>query len=104
MSFGEIVLLVYALLMLAGGLMGWRAGSRPSLIAGGVSGILLLAALYVARNDLRLGLIAGAVIAALLAAVFAMRLAKTKKAMPSGALLLLSLIAAGLLGWSAAGL
>ena len=101
MGTGEIVLLVYALLMIAGGLMGARAGSRPSLIAGVGSGMFLLVAWWVARTNPRAGLGAGAAIAAVLAVVFAMRLAKTRKAMPSGALLALSVLAALLLAWSA---
>jgi uncharacterized membrane protein (UPF0136 family) len=90
---GTTVLLIYAVLMVVGGAMGMRAGSKASLIAGGSSGVLLLIAWGVTFVNLAAGLWAGAVIALLLTATFAGRLAKTRKFMPSGMLLAVSLIA-----------
>ena len=90
---GTTVLLIYAVLMVVGGAMGMRAGSKASLIAGGSSGVLLLIAWGVTFVNLAVGLWAGAVIALLLTATFAGRVAKTRKFMPSGMLLAVSLIA-----------
>jgi uncharacterized membrane protein (UPF0136 family) len=90
---GTTVLLIYAVLMVVGGAMGMRAGSKASLIAGGSSGVLLLIAWGVTFVNLAAGLWAGAVIALLLTATFAGRVAKTRKFMPSGMLLAVSLIA-----------
>ena len=101
MSLGQAVLLSYGLLMLIGGFMGYRAGSNASLIAGSVSGVLLLAALWLSRNQPATGLWLGAVVAALLCVSFAMRLSKTGKFMPSGGLLLVSVVALALLAYSA---
>ncbi len=99
---GTVVLAVYAVLMLAGGIIGFRvAGSRASLISGVISGILLLLAfgwsLYRPRN----GFLSGALVALLLTIVFAIRLAKTGHFMPSGMLLAASLAALVILAISA---
>ena len=91
---GTTVLLVYAVLMVVGGAMGMRAGSKASLIAGASSGVLLMAAWGVTFVNVAAGLWMGAVIALLLTATFAKRFAKTKKFMPGGMLLAVSLIAA----------
>ncbi len=93
-SFATIVLIVYALLMLVGGVMGYRvAGSRPSLFSGVISAILLLVALAWSQNSPRGGFVSAALIALLLSIVFAIRLARTHRFMPSGMLLIVSLIA-----------
>ena len=97
MTTGQIVLLAYAILMLGGGLMGYRAGSRPSLVAGLASGVLLLAAWQLSRTWYEVGLGLGALLALALSVVFGMRLAKTRKLMPSGMLLAVSLIALAVL-------
>ena len=98
MTLGPIVLLIYAILMLAGGVLGYlKAGSRPSLIAGGTSGILLLVAYAVTFRDMGLGLWIGAVIAGLLCVVTGMRWVKSKKMMPSGMLAIISLLSLALL-------
>jgi len=93
-TLATVVLVVYALLMLVGGLIGYRAaGSRPSLISGVISAILLFAALGWTRISPHHGFLAAALIALLLTVVFALRLARTHSFMPSGLLLILSLAA-----------
>jgi len=80
--------------MLLGGVFGFvKAKSKPSLIAGIASSILLSVCFAVALTNMRAGLIGGIVIATLLDGVFGMRLAKTKKFMPSGMLLAINIIA-----------
>ena len=94
MSPGQIVLLVYALLMLIGGIIGYTsAGSKASLTAGAASAAALGAAWLWARSSPGPGLWLGAVISLALCAVFAVRLSKTGKFMPSGMLLVVSLLA-----------
>ena len=93
MSFGQIVLLVYGLLMIVGGLMGYRAGSRVSLIAGGSSGVALLVAFAASLRFPVAGFWAGAVIGVALTGVFIRRVSATGKMMPSGALAGVSVIA-----------
>ena len=95
------MILIYAALMLAGGVMGYKAaGSRASLISGTVSALLLAGAFFLARDNAAQGLMAAAGISALLAVVFAIRTVKTRKFMPSGMLLLLSVLAAGFFFYS----
>jgi len=100
MSLGPTVLLVYGAVMLFGGVMGYRAGSRASLIAGTASGVLLLGSWLLTRSSPEAGLWCGAAISLLLCGVTGMRLAKTRKFMPSGLLLGLSVISLILLVYS----
>jgi len=97
MPSGPTTLLVYGVLMILGGVMGMRAGSKVSLYAGAGSGVLLLVAWYVTGIQLAAGLWIGAAISLLLCASFAMRLKKTGKFMPSGMLLAVSVVALVLL-------
>jgi uncharacterized membrane protein (UPF0136 family) len=62
----------YGVLSLAGGVMGYvRANSRASLIAGGISGLLLLGGAALAVSQPALGLGLAAVVSAALVARFA---------------------------------
>ena len=103
MEFGQIVLLVFALLMVGGGVAGLKSGgSKVSLVAGIVSAVLLLVALLWSWRHPTNGYWMGVGVSGLLGLVFFVRMKKTKKFLPSGLLLILSLIAAGLLIWAAA--
>lgn len=101
MVISQWVLLVYAVFMLLGGLMGFRAGSKVSLYAGFGSGAALLAAFGATYYALGVGLWAGCALAAILTLMFGSRLAKSGKFMPTGMLLVVSLAAAVLLGYGA---
>ena len=97
-------ILLYALLMLIAGILGFAlAASRASLVAGGGSSAVLLACYWVARREPAKGLGLAAAVALVLVAVFALRLAKTRKFMPSGMLLVLSVLATGLFALGALG-
>jgi len=88
------VLWVYILLLLAGGLIGFlKAGSKVSLITSAVAAaaLVLTAIPGLLGTTLARGL-ADAIMAALLV-VFAIRLAKTKKFMPSGLMLVITALA-----------
>ena len=85
MTLAQIVLLVYALVMALGGWMGHKmAKSKASLIAGVVSGALLLVALGMSFGNLAAGRWAGVAISGVLTVMFFIRVKKTKKIMPSG--------------------
>ena len=88
------ILWVYIVLLLVGGLIGFlKAGSRVSLITSAVfAAILVIASIpsfltYSARQ------MVVNVIMAILLVVFAIRLTKTKKFMPSGLMLILTVLA-----------
>jgi len=91
---GEITLGVYALLLAAGGLIGYfKAGSRASLIAGTSSAVAALLALWLWSKNSPLGVPLGLILSIVLFLLFAYRYAvKTRKFMPSGLLAVVSLI------------
>jgi uncharacterized membrane protein (UPF0136 family) len=91
---GEITLGLYALLLAAGGAIGYfKAGSRASLIAGLNSALAALLALVLWSKNPRLGIGVGLVLSMVLLVLFAYRYAvKTRKFMPSGLLAVVSLI------------
>ena len=83
------VLWVYIVLLLVGGLIGFFKGkSQASLIASVASAVLLI---LCALNLIFKPYVADLVIIALVV-VFTMRLARTKKFMPSGLMLVVSLV------------
>ena len=90
------VLWIYIILLVIGGLIGFlKAGSKVSLMTASISAALLVITTtglfeYRLRNG-----IADAIMAALLV-VFAIRLAKTKKFMPSGMMLAITIVALAL--------
>jgi uncharacterized membrane protein (UPF0136 family) len=91
-------ILVLSIIMLLGGVMGFVKGkSKPSLIAGVVSSILLGICFYLTTTALTTGLIGALLVSAALDLVFAMRLKKTGKFMPSGMLLLIVVLFQGLI-------
>jgi len=91
---GEITLGLYALLLCAGGLIGYfKAGSRASLFAGTTSAVAALLALWLWSKNSPLGLPLGLILSIVLFLLFAYRYAvKTRKFMPSGLLAVVSLI------------
>ncbi len=87
----RVVLGVYTALMLVGGVMGYvKAGSRPSLVSGILSGIVGTAAVVIAGRSSN-GFYLGAAMAAVLLGLFSVRLFRTRKPMPSGMLSAVSL-------------
>ncbi len=90
---GQISLAVYALLLFAGGGIGYlKAGSKPSLIAGTVSGLFALLGLIISFWQPAYAFWEGMTLAGAMVLVFAGRLKKTGKFMPSGLLLVVSVI------------
>jgi uncharacterized membrane protein (UPF0136 family) len=91
---GQITLGVYAVLLAIGGLIGYfKAGSRPSLIAGLLSSVVAFTALGLSIGNSRWGVPLGLLLSIVLFILFAYRYAaKTGKFMPSGLLAVLSLI------------
>jgi uncharacterized membrane protein (UPF0136 family) len=90
------IILIYGLLVLAGGIMGYvKAQSTPSLVAGGLSGVILIAsALAMMRGAYQIGWWIALVVAVLLLGRFGVNAATHGfKMMPGGLMIILSLIA-----------
>ena len=85
--------IAYGLLSALGGIWGYiKSKSKPSLISGCLSGILLfIAATMQIQEDLT-GLAIAKIVVLLLVAVFTIRLIKTAKFMPSGIMLITGII------------
>jgi uncharacterized membrane protein (UPF0136 family) len=88
-------LLLYALLVIAGGVWGYvKAQSKASLISGLISGAALLVACFITFQRYNTGMILATCLAIALLIVFALRFRKTRKFMPAGLMTGLSLVAA----------
>lgn len=85
-------LFVFGVLTIAGGVMGFvKAKSKASLIAGGISGLVLLACGYLVSSGpfARVGLVVGLVVSLALAGRFVGAFRKSKKFMPAGLMAIL---------------
>jgi uncharacterized membrane protein (UPF0136 family) len=91
---GQVTLAIYGVLLAVGGLIGFfKAGSRPSLIAGLLSAVAAFAALGLSIGRSQLGAPLGLLLSIVLFILFGYRYAiKTGKFMPSGLLAVVSLI------------
>jgi uncharacterized membrane protein (UPF0136 family) len=87
-------ILIYAFVVLLGGVMGYlKAKSKVSLFAGLGSGIGLLAAWFVFRQTPVVGLGLATLIALVLFVVFVIRFFRTRAFMPAGLMMVFSLAA-----------
>lgn len=91
---GQVTLGIYGVLLALGGLIGYfKAGSRPSLIAGSLSAVAAFGAMGLAMGRSQLGPPLGLLLGIVLFILFGYRYAiKTRKFMPSGLLAIVSLI------------
>ena len=90
---GQVVLSVYGVLLIVGGMMGYvKSKSRASLFAGAISGGLCVGAAWLSVDQPSEGFTVGSLVAFLLAGVFINRFAKTRKIMPAAVVLILSLV------------
>jgi uncharacterized membrane protein (UPF0136 family) len=81
----HLYLLVFGVLTIAGGVLGFvRAKSKPSLVAGGGAGALLLAASYLMTLRPAVGLALGLVVSLALAGRFVRAFRASGKVMPAG--------------------
>jgi uncharacterized membrane protein (UPF0136 family) len=89
----KIYFIVFGLLTIAGGIMGYvKAGSNASLIAGSLSGLLLLLAAFLLPRHAPLGLALGGIVSLLLIGYFLPAFFRTGKMMPAGMMSLLSIL------------
>lgn len=89
----RIYFIVFGLLTIVGGIIGYaRAGSTISIIAGSISGALLLLAAFLLPNNAAAGLILGALVSVALAGRFLPAFLKAGDLMPAGMMSVLSVI------------
>ena len=89
----SMVLLFFGLMVLVGGMIGHLTkGSQASLIAGGISGVLLLCnSFWMFKKESMASLYSALALTFVLDAFFTFRFAKTHSFFPSGAMSLVSL-------------
>jgi len=86
-------ILAYAVLMLIGGIIGFKkAKSKASLIAGVISAIALSICSWFSQSNPASAFKLAFILIGALDGVFLVRLIKTKKFMPSGLMLILSIL------------
>ncbi|MEL4895912.1 TMEM14 family protein [Crocosphaera sp. Alani8] len=91
MNLPTLVTLIYGVLLLVGGIIGYiSAKSKPSLISGVVSSLLLLISGALQWQQMAVGLVLAQFLTFSLAIVFGIRLWKTRKFMPAGLMLIVS--------------
>jgi len=89
----QIALAVYGVLLIVGGVMGKVKGnSSASLIAGTLTGIAALTGYWKSLQDPMVGFLIGAMVGLLLTGIFVSRFARSRKFMPAGLILILSLV------------
>ncbi|HWY39564.1 MAG TPA: TMEM14 family protein [Chthoniobacterales bacterium] len=89
----SIYFLIFGALTIIGGVIGYvKAGSLPSIIAGAITGILLLVAGWIMPANRAAGLVVGLVVSLLLAGQFVPKFIRTGKVMPAGLMSILSVI------------
>ncbi len=87
----KIYFIIFGILTIAGGIIGYaKAGSVISIIAGSISGLLLLVAAFLLPEHQAAGLIMALLISLLLAAQFIPKFFRTSKMMPAGLMSVLS--------------
>jgi uncharacterized membrane protein (UPF0136 family) len=93
MEAAKIYFIIFGALTILGGIVGYvRAGSVASIIAGSITGVLLLVAAFLLPEHRMLGLATALIVSLLLAAQFIPKLLRTGRVMPAGIMSLLSVI------------
>jgi len=99
----KIYFIVFGILTIAGGVVGYvKAGSLPSIIAGLNTGVLLLVAAFLLPEHRAVGLATAFIVSLLLAAQFAPKFVRTGRVMPAGMMSVLSVIGiiAAIVAWA----
>jgi uncharacterized membrane protein (UPF0136 family) len=89
----RVYFFVFGALTIVGGIIGYvKAGSMPSIIAGAITGVLLVIAGWLLPEHRAAGLATAFVVSLLLALQFVPKLLRTGKMMPAGLMSILSVI------------
>src|SRR5437870_12984550 len=93
MEAAKIYFIVFGALTIAGGIVGYvKAGSTASIIAGAITGVLLLVAAFLLPEHRVAGLATALVISVLLAGQFVLKFFRSGRIMPGGMLSVLCVI------------
>ena len=93
MEAAKIYFIAFGVLTIVGGIVGYlKAGSVASIIAGSITGVLLLVAAFLLPEHRAIGLATAFIISLLLAAQFAPKFLRTGRVMPAGMMSILSVI------------
>src|SRR5947208_14580636 len=91
MEAAKIYFIVFGALTILGGIVGYvKAGSMASIIAGSITGVLLLVAAFVLPEHRMVGLATALIVPLLLASPFIPKILQIGIVMPSGIMLVLS--------------
>jgi uncharacterized membrane protein (UPF0136 family) len=102
MEAAKIYFIIFGLLTIAGGIIGYvKSGSASSIIAGAITGVLLLVAAFLLPQYRVAGLAAALIVSLLLAAQFVPKFIRTGRIMPAGMMSVLSVIGiiAAIIAW-----
>jgi uncharacterized membrane protein (UPF0136 family) len=93
LGLAKIYFIIFGLLTIVGGVIGFVSkGSVPSIVAGSIAGLLLLAAAFLLPNHLVAGLAMAGIVSLLLAGQFVPKFLKTGQVMPAAMMSVLSVI------------
>ena len=93
MEAAKIYFIVFGALTIVGGIVGYlKAGSVASIIAGSITGVLLLVAAFLLPEHRTIGLATAIIVSLLLAAQFVPKFLRTGRVMPAGMMSILSAI------------
>ena len=98
----RIYFIVFGALTIIGGIVGYiKAGSVASIIAGSITGVLLLVAAFLLPEHRMVGLATALIVSLLLAAQFLPKFLRTGRVMPAGMMSILSVIGiiAAIVAW-----
>jgi uncharacterized membrane protein (UPF0136 family) len=102
METAKIYFIVFGALTIIGGIVGYtKAGSVASIIAGSITGVLLLVAAFLLPEHRMVGFATALIVSLLLAAQFLPKFLRTGRVMPAGMMSILSMIGiiAAIVAW-----
>src|SRR2546423_6824114 len=102
MEAAKIYFVIFGILTVVGGVVGYiKADSVASIIAGSITGVLLLVAAFLLPEHRAIGLATALIVSLLLAAQFVPKFLKTGRMMPAGLMSVLSVIGiiAAIIAW-----
>jgi uncharacterized membrane protein (UPF0136 family) len=102
MEVTKVYFILFGVLTIVGGIVGYvKASSVASIVAGSITGVLLLVAAFLLPEHRGVGLATASVVSLLLAAQFVPKFLQTGRMMPAGMMSILSVIGviAAIVAW-----